>query len=127
MESRFEPEITLAHSDRAMVAQTVGTHGWKVIERIMRSVVDKYLVALINVDESDDKAIVAAHKLSKAAAQVYTDSMSRVHQEVQQYYAVAGVPTVPVDVTEGLIDLGPASSTLADLDFDNQSSEEGID
>lgn len=127
MENRFEPEISLEHSDRAMVAQTVATPGWKIINRILRSEVDKYLIALINVDESDDKAIVAAHKLSKAAAQVYAASMARVNYEVQQFIAVSGTPAEPVDITEGLIDLGPASSTLADLDFDNQSLEEGIE
>lgn len=127
MENRFEPEFSLEHSDRAMVAQTVASPGWKVINRILRSEVDKYLIALININESDDKAIVAAHKLSKAAAQVYTAAMARINHEVNQFIAVSGPPTEPVDMTEGLIDLGPASSTLADLDYDNQSLEEGIE
>jgi hypothetical protein len=130
MENRFEPELSLEHADRAAVAQTVATPGWKVINRILRSEVDKYLIALINVPASDDHAIVAAHKLSKAAAQVYTAAMSRISNEVQQFIAQSGMPTTPVDITEGLIDLGPASSTIEDLGMDitnDQFLEEGAE
>lgn len=124
----FNPDLVLEHNERAAVAQTVGTPGYKVIHgRIMRSEVDKFIVSLINAPEEDDSAIVAKHRLAKAAAQFFQAVTERINNEVQQYVAAVKASGPPVDPTEGHIDLGPAPSTFEDVDRDGQFTGEGED
>lgn len=111
----FAPDIELEHNERALVAQTTATPGYKIINRIMRSEVDKFIVDLINAPEEDDKAIIAKHKLSKAAAQFYQAVVDRVNSEVHMYMAAVQNGVAPVDVTAGMLDLGEPASTLEDF------------
>lgn len=106
----FNPEITLSHDQRALVAHTIATPGFVFINKIMRAEVDKFIVDLINADESDEKTVVAKHRLSKAAAQFYEMVLSRINMESSQFMRDAGQPTDPIDPTEGLIDLGEYAS-----------------
>lgn len=122
--NQFNPEVVLEHSDRAAIAATVVSDGYRVIHRLMRSEVDKFVIDLINADPSNGKKVWACHLLAKAAAQFYEGLTARINQEVQQYTGAIRNPGPPVDATEGLIDLGPLSSTFADLDAD-QFLEEG--
>lgn len=118
----FNPDIVLEYNERALVVQTVATPGYAIINRIMRSEVDKFIVDLINAPENDDKTVVARHKLSKAAAQFYTAVTGRVNYEIQQYTAAQGGSGKPVDLTEGVIDIGDPASTIDDFEIDEQIS-----
>lgn len=117
---QYNPEVEFEHSERGEIAQTVASPGYRHITRIMRSEVDKFLLALLNVPEDDERAIIAKHRLSKAAAQVVQGITNRVNAEVQEFTAAVRAIGPPIDVTEGLVDLGPAASTLADLETDNE-------
>lgn len=106
MEARFDPEITFTHDQRAQIAHTIATPGFEHINRILRSIVDRFVLDLINVDEDDDNAVLGKHKLSKAAAQFYESAVSRINWESQQFMRDASGPVEPTDPTEGSIDLG---------------------
>lgn len=105
----FNPEVNLSHDQRAQLAHTLATPGFVQVNAIMRAIVDRFVIDLINIDEDDDKAIIAKHKLSKAAAQVYQLVINRINAEVQQFMHDSGTPSL-IDPTEGIIDMGEVAS-----------------
>jgi len=123
----FEPEVVLDHTERALVAHAVATNGFPIIHRLIRSEVDKFIVGLINTGVENEAAIVANHRLAKAAAQVYTAFMNRINFEVEAFRAAVAKVGDPVDVTEGTIDLGAPASTQSDLDDDLSNEFEIIE
>lgn len=118
--NEFNPDIVLEHNDRAAVAQTVATPGYAVIHRIQRSMVDRFIINLMNASEEDEATIVAKHRLAKAAAQFFQMVTDRVNHEIQQYTAAVKQDGPVIDVTEGMIDLGPKASTFEDVELDGQ-------
>lgn len=132
----FNPEVRLSHDQRALVAHTIATPGFALINQIMRSEVDKFIIDLINVAEDDERLVVAKHRLSKAAAQFYQLVISRISMEAQQFMRDAGEPTEPTDPTEGLIDMGEytkpgdepedVGDLLAGFDVNEQLMEEEL-
>lgn len=129
----FNPVVRLTHDQRALLAHTIATPGFVFINAIMRSEVDKFIIDLINVDEDDDKAVIAKHKMSKAAAQFYEMVIARFNMEAQQFMREAGQPTEPIDPTEGMIDIGEYAKPgdqdndlLAGFDVNEQLMEEEL-
>lgn len=102
----FKPDVSFTQDERAQIAHTSHTPGFLHINRIMRAQVDKFVLDWINVDEDDEKKIIAKHRLSKAAAQFYQLVVSRINWEIQQFTHEANVSTAPTDPTEGMLDLG---------------------
>lgn len=119
----FNPDIVLGHSERGQVAATVGSDGYRIINRLMRSEVDKFFVDLINTGTEYPESILSRHMLAKAAAQFYQGITDRINHEIQQYTAAIRDTSAPVDVTDGLIDLGPQQSNFEDLANDAFLSE----
>lgn len=123
---KFTPEVELSNEDRSQLAHTMATQGFAIINRIMRSEVDKFVVDLINVSEADAEMVVAKHRLSKAAAQYYQGIISRLNAESQQYLREAGAAAQPViDPTEGLIDMGEVAS-MSDAEFEGFQLDQNL-
>lgn len=114
---QFNPDLQLDTTDRANLAGLSSNEGFKVLQRIMRSEVDKFVVKLINTDPAKPKEIIAAHRLAKAAAQFYTAISNRVNEEIQTYIATPREGDRPVDVTSGVLDFGQIAAELSDTDF----------
>lgn len=121
---KFAPAIELSYSDQSDLAATCATPGYNIIHRIMRAEVDKFVLALINTEQDDKEAVYAAFLLSKAAAQLYQGTTNKINQEVIQYSANLGRESVPVDGTEGILDIGELASNSQD--FAPHSEEDGI-
>jgi hypothetical protein len=118
----FNPEFTLDHADRGQLSQTLASPGWLIVEKIMRSEVSKFIIDLINAPEGNDVAVVAKHRMSKAAAQFHTGVVRRINSEIQQYAATQGKSSPPIDPTEGLVDLGEfAQPNDEEFDLDSLS------
>lgn len=112
--NKFAPIVQLDYSDRSDLASTVATPGWKIVHRIMRGEVDKFILALINtkIEGTDDKdEVYNKFLLSKAAAQFYQQVTDRVNEETLQYVASQN-NSGPVDMTEGILDIGDDSNHL---------------
>lgn len=112
---QFEPEIHLDHADRAQLVHLTTTEGFKILNRMMRAEVDKFVLAHINADAGDESAVLASHKVAKAAAQFYEGIISRVNEEVALYASSPKVGEKPVDVTEGLIDMDSIKEATEEL------------
>lgn len=106
MKHSFEPDLYLDRGDQAQLSQLVYLPGYKVLHRLFRSEVDKFFVVLLNTDADDDHAVVAAHKMAKAAAMFYEGVTNRVNEEVMQFTNAPRANDTPVDLTEAVLDLG---------------------
>ncbi len=104
--STFEPELALTHIERAHLVSMASTEGFHILNRIMRSQVDKFVMAQTNTDPVNETAVLSAHRMAKAAAQFYQMFTDRVNEEMLQYSHAPKAGDKPVDVTEGLLDLG---------------------
>lgn len=113
----FNPDYQLERVEQAALASVVPTDGFRVIHRIMKSEVDKFVVRMINTDPANEKTVIAAHLLSKAAAQFYQGVINRINEEITIYHHAPKASDKPVDITEGLIDLGEAVSNLPNIDI----------
>lgn len=117
MQKEFNPEITLDRSQQAALAQTCSptNEGWRVVHLICRSEVDKFILDAINTDATKEADMLMRMRLAKVAAQLYEGVTNRINYEVQKY--TGGVASKePVDVTEGLLDIGPRASTSQDFE-----------
>ena len=121
---QFEPEIELSPSEQGALVVMAASEGFKVQHRIIRSVVDGFIINLINQDTADDAAVLAAHKLAKAAAVVYDSVTSRINSEISLYNA-ANIDDLPIDDTAKNLDIGPEATTQYDIDLAIDASEEG--
>lgn len=113
--NKFAPVIELTYTDQADLAALVATPGYRVLHKIMRSEVDKFILSLINtkVEGQDKDAVYNKFLLSKAAAQFYQQVTDRINGETLQYVSSQD-HRAPVDETEGILDLGERASTVAD-------------
>jgi hypothetical protein len=110
----FKPELQLDRGQQAALAQTCAGEGWKIVHLIARSEVDKFVLDLVNTD-SGTEAVLEKHRMSKVAAMLYEGIIRRINFEVQQYTS-DNTSKEPVDLTEGLLDIGPLASRQSDFE-----------
>ena len=92
---------------RAQLSAMAATEGFKIfIEDIMEPEAKKFITALVNVPAGNDEAVLAAHKLAKAAAQYYQGCIDRLNAEVELYRQSPKATDKPQDVTDGNLDFG---------------------
>src|SRR5579872_1579906 len=98
-----DPELKLEGRERAALAVMTAMEGFHALKKLMESEVAKFAVKLINTKAEDEAAVLAAHKMCKAAAQFYQGIMDRVNAEVEAYTHTprAGDPPM-ADVTADL-------------------------
>lgn len=108
MNTAFEPEIELDHHERAALALIASEEGYKILHRIIRSEVDKFVVDLINA--TDDADVLEKHRISKVAAQLYQGWTNHVNHEIQNYSAAVQRMGPPIDPTDGMLDFGRTAS-----------------
>jgi hypothetical protein len=109
----FEPVIELTDFERGELAQTCATPGFKIIHKILRSEVDKFVVAHMNTPVEDEKLAYARFVQSKTAAQIYQGMADRINLELTVAVARSKEGQIETvgDSTEGLLDLGEIASS----------------
>ena len=112
-------ELQLERDQQAHLAAIKATPGFQVILDIMKDICDKFTLNLINTPHDDTAAIVANHGLSKASAQFFTMVVDRINEELMQY-SKGTTDTKPVDVTEGLLDLGESVELANVINLGNE-------
>lgn len=117
MQTEFKPEIELEDSEVASLALVVGQDGYKVIHKLIRHEVDRFILALVNIDSTRAEAVLEGHRVAKTAAQLYDGVTNKINRVVESYYSAkqSGVGIAP-DSTEGIIDIGPHATTQEDID-----------
>lgn len=104
------PVLELTSMDRADLAVLVGTGGFRIIQKIMRSAVDKFILSLVNADSASDAEVLAKHKLAKAATQFYAQVIKDVNEELIQIKNEPKPTDKPIDVTAGIFDIGDTAT-----------------
>ncbi len=116
MQTEYTPELILDPNEVAALALLTGQDGYKVIHKIIKHELSKFITAHINTATGNDSAITEGHRIIKTAVQLYDGATNSINTLVSTYTSAKQVDGRPIDVTEGLIDLGPAASTQDDLD-----------
>lgn len=99
---RRRMESILDNQQRAHLSAFVGTDAFKVVDSLLKDEVHKYHVALVNAPADDDKKIIAAYQMEKAASQIYIGLVNRINEEVMLYRNMTKAGDVMPDVTENL-------------------------
>jgi len=94
----FIPEVTLEYGERAELATIISHPGFKIIDKIMKSVVAKFGVAMLNAPEGSPE-VYERHRSAKVAAQIYDGLINIINHEVQQYVGAPKASDKPVDPT----------------------------
>jgi len=98
-------EIELTEADRAQLAQTISSQGWRIIKKIMEAEVEKFSITLLNVAPGCKSEMIDRWYLAKSAAQVVAGVFQRLQGEMEIYRAGADNKIIP-DVTESVLDFG---------------------
>lgn len=113
--NNFAPDLQLDDADRAHLVQIASTEGFKVVQRIMKTEVDKFVLAAINADPADEAAVLTAHRMVKASAQFYQGVTNRINEEqLLHFNNMFKHNDTPVDATEPLLDLGGIVDAIAE-------------
>lgn len=121
MAIEFTADLELEHHERGELADTVRTPGFRHVEKIFEAEVQKFFVALLNIP-SGGTDVLEGHRVAKTVAQLWEGAAARINAEASYYIETAKQSKTqePLDLTEGMIDLGPAQTT-------QQAFEEGPD
>lgn len=111
----MNPDLELGRAEQAHLVQTYHSEGYRIMHRIMRAEVDKFIVAMVNANPADREEVCARHVTAKAAAQFFEGVTRRINEEVTQYTAAPTPDDKPIDVTEGILDLGYLAEQLEEL------------
>jgi hypothetical protein len=125
-EKTYLPEIELTSDERVQLYQTISTPGQAVVMKIFKAVVDGYITRMLNTPDGDKDTVYARFLMTKCAGQLFTLLVNRLNDEVDQYREAAAQnrPQVPIDGTQGILDIGEAPSTYDDLVADADMLEE---
>lgn len=107
-------DIELEIFEKARLAATVASGGFDPIKKILLSEVEKFSTDLLNADIANEAEIVAKHRLAKAAAQICTMVVNRINREIEEYNYSVKDNDKPIDITEGLLDLGETNTDGGD-------------
>ncbi len=126
MEQKFEPELILDYTEKAHLAAISSTPGYHIINRIARAEVDKFILRLINTDTAEpEKVIIDRHRDAKVAAQIYAGMFQRLNNEIYDYTASPRDSDKPLDVTQGVLDIGDIADQFKNIPNFFQSEDEG--
>lgn len=108
MEFQFNPEVILEREEIAHLAALISQPGFKVIQKICRTGVDQFTVAMINTDQANKEEVIARHNEARAAARYYTWVINTINNSVTEY--IHSTPnSKPIDSAENL-DIGDFAS-----------------
>lgn len=119
----FVPELSIEPNEQAALVLTVASEGYRVIHKLIKHRVDTFILALINVSSTEEKAVLEAHRVAKVAARMYDGITEEINFICQDYSSGRKVDTIQPDSTEGVIDFGPPATTQ---DQYETATEEGL-
>lgn len=119
----FVPELIIEPNEQAALVLTVASEGYRVIHKLIKHKVDTFILALINVSSTEEKAVLEAHRVAKVAARMYDGITEEINYICQDYSAGRKTDSIQPDLTEGVVDLGPLATTQEQYET---ATEEGL-
>lgn len=119
MDNTFAPELELTDDERVNLAVVASMPGFQIMQRIFRSAIDTFSIAMINATVGSDEAQIY-HQSAKVAAQLYTLFVARVNREVETYVKAPKPSDPPLaDITD-VLEMGGINYDDAQSFLDNQ-------
>lgn len=116
----FTAELDFEQHQRAELADTCNTPGFRWIQKIFEAEIQKFFIALVNLP-SGGPDVIEGQRVAKTAAQIWEGAAARINFEISQHKEVlrSSKPQQPIDPTEDMIDFGPAPSTQHSFEEEN--------
>lgn len=112
----IDPECELDGTEQSELASVRGMQGWKVVQKVMRIVVEQARVDLDNADPARPAEVTAKHALSRATAVAVTRITDRINIEVSQFHGRPKASDQPTDETElAMDDIERITETMPNL------------
>ena len=102
---RFNPEFQPDPVEIANLASIFYTPGFAVVHKIFMSELDKLLIDLSSVDNSNKDMVLARHAKMHAAGQFYQACVERLNVYVSLHTSIGLADNGPADPTE-ILDMG---------------------
>lgn len=102
----IQTDVEFTHLERAHLASIYPQDGFRVVEKILEVVYEKFKGNLLNIDQGDTAKVLAGHALAKAAREYFVTVTKRVQYEVEMYRQSPKADDAPVDMTDGNEDFG---------------------
>jgi hypothetical protein len=96
----MDEPIELNGIERAHLSAWSGEESFKIVQRLMISLVKEFDLDLINASKNED--IIAKHHIAKAAAMYYQRFVDRLNSEIYVYQNSPKKGDKPVDITANL-------------------------
>jgi hypothetical protein len=132
MDLRFEPEYQPDSIECMHLSALSKMVGFQVEQRLMKSVVDQFMVDAFNADTGNAADCQEKVRRAQVARQLFQTFIDKVNAYVTAYTlaehgAHTGEQVLP-DETEGVIDMGEFASELDGVEnlFDSSGLEEGL-
>lgn len=98
----IDPETQLDEAERASVVSILDLPGFHALQKLMLIEIAKFDLALKNADPADNKKVLAAHVIAKAASQFYTQIIDRLNGERDYFRGSHNQPKVQPSGTDEL-------------------------
>lgn len=80
-----DPNEGLDFTERAALVSILDMPGWFALQKLMLLEIHRFDLALKNADAANEKSVLAAHVISKAASQFYVQIISRLNKEREMF------------------------------------------
>lgn len=132
LDLKFEPEYEPDAIECMHLSALSKMVGFNVEQRLMKSVVDQFMVDAFNADTGNALDCQEKVRRAQVARQLFQTFVDKINDYVTKYTlaesAVHQATQVLDDPTEGVIDMGEIASELDGVEnlFDSNSFEEGL-
>lgn len=112
----FNPVVILDDGERGSLSAIIGHPGFKVFQKLFKSVVDSFTIRLMNTSSVDEKSVLIMHRNSQVAAQLYTALINRINQETEMHVKAPRLTDKPIDPAE-VLDIGDFVTNPNDYEY----------
>lgn len=116
----YNPELEIDNHEQSELVSLMSHPGFRVWIKLKRYEVNKYITVLLNTDATEESKVIERFRQAKLAAQLFEGEVKDLNGIRTQYIGENAVQGRPIDLTEGMLDLGAYTSLDEDL-----SEEEG--
>lgn len=107
--------LEITNFDRANIVATVHTDGFKALQKVFEIELEKFQQKALNSDPANVATAMANLSMARAATLFYQGIVDRINNEVTIYQNAPRASDVPVDATEGVLDLDGLGAMLEDV------------
>lgn len=112
---KYEPELDIDDGEAGTLVSFMSHPGFLVWQKVRKAEFQKFFTKLMNTDSVSEDQVLENFRVAKIAAQLYQGETNTLNEIRVQYTSAPRDMDKPVDVTEGILDIGHLASQLEDV------------